>query len=783
MQGLRSVLMRMLKKCRCFVKNNSIMLSAIIVYTSIFSTITILKYRAFLTSFYDLGIANQAFWTTVFEHKLFYETGDLAFNPSGSLLGTHPSFFLFLLIPFYAIYPNPENLLIIQSIIIALGALPIYWTAKMYFDEKLATIIGVFYLSYPPLHYVNLGDFHMEPFACTLLLFAIYYLESGKWIKFLVSVFLAMITIEFVPLIVISMVFYGFILYTKHNYKEEKKALKFLGLTALIAALYFPLALRVKAILNPYTSGIPSHWQRVLQAPEDIPKFLVENPDKKISYFIAFFAPLAFIPLLAPTPLVMTLPWFFASFLSNNPLHYWIFAHYNSFVIPFVFIALVKAIKKLSNDRRDLVKKVSSLILIALILFGSYLPFSTSSPWNYQLPIQTERTKLLHEVLALIPPNASVLTQNDIGSHVTSRSNAYISIPEYLKDNVSIDYVLVDVNSGWFEWIPGFPESKLMSPGEFAEEALNSGKYGIVASAEGILLLKRGYKDEPAIFKPYVAEFNYNTLRVGDVGQVIDDESSVSGKVIYHSAKQGSGCIWYGPYITLPPGVYEATFTLKVNSKFKPEDRLLTLDVSSQVGKIILSKKYVYGTHVDAPGRWVNVTLIFGVNDFSQQIEFRGSTDGIYAILLDRIIVKQLSPLPSTIREISIRVDELSITNIATRTGNVISHSNGSGVLWYGPYVDLPKGKYTVIFWLRLDSPYSGDLIKLDIAANSGHTVLTDTILNSLNFTNVGSWQQFRLALSINEDLKRVEFRGVYVWKDAPISLLLIEMIPDVRDV
>ena len=94
------------------------------------STITILKHNAFLTSGFDLGIFNQAFSTTLFDGKLFYETADLSFNPGGSFFGVHFSPILFLLLPFYAIYPSVENLLVMQTVILALGAFPIYWMSR-----------------------------------------------------------------------------------------------------------------------------------------------------------------------------------------------------------------------------------------------------------------------------------------------------------------------------------------------------------------------------------------------------------------------------------------------------------------------------------------------------------------------------------------------------------------------------------------------------------------------------------------------------------------------------
>ena len=86
-------------------------------YTVIFSLFTIYKHKTFNTYAWDLGIFNQAFWTTTKLNKIFYYTAELYFVKSGSFFGVHFSPILYLLVPFYSLYPHPETLLILQSLI------------------------------------------------------------------------------------------------------------------------------------------------------------------------------------------------------------------------------------------------------------------------------------------------------------------------------------------------------------------------------------------------------------------------------------------------------------------------------------------------------------------------------------------------------------------------------------------------------------------------------------------------------------------------------------------
>jgi len=652
-----------LKETKIKIKAYRGLCSVMLTYVIVLSAVTISKHRTFLTSFYDLGIFNQAFWTTLFEHKLFYETGDLSFNPGGSFFGTHFSPILFLLLPFYAIYPSCETLLVLQTIVLAVGAMPIYWMAREKLGDRPALFISILYFVYPPLITLNLNDFHLETFTSTFLLLATYYLEHGKWTKFLLFAFLAMATLEFVPLILLFMVIYGALLQLRKKSTGQRRVLRNLGFTALTAILWFVLALKSKEFFNPHTSPIPSPWHQVLSEPNSILQILIKDLSSKIFYVISFLAPLAFIPLLAPEPLIMAIPWFGASFVSNNPLYYSIYYHYDGFVIPFVFIALIKGIKVLTLKGEDskLMKRSFVMTLLATTLFGIYLLTAPGSPWMYQLPIPTERTQLLYNVMALIPPDASILTQNDIGPHLSSRSNVYVSIPTSLLNKISVDYVLIDMNSLWFKWRPVFP-SEIISPKEFAVKALESGEYGILASAKGILLLKRGYRSDPIFFIPYIAEYDYRDLIVVN-GRVIKDVSAISDMVLYHGVDDGSGIFWYGPYVNLAPGLYEVTFTLKTNTMSKPENHVITLDVTASAGKLVLAKKDIYGVHIPSKDQWFNITLIFGLNTIAENVEFRGFVYGSCSLFLDRIIVRQLSPLPTSLTELTICAKDLTIIN------------------------------------------------------------------------------------------------------------------------
>ena len=102
-------------------KKYLIILSIIIlIYIVSFSVMSILKHYTFHSTAYDLSIAD-------YELK-HISNGEFNYinEISDELFEFHFRPINFLLVPFYWLYPHVETLLIIQSLLLGIGALPIY---------------------------------------------------------------------------------------------------------------------------------------------------------------------------------------------------------------------------------------------------------------------------------------------------------------------------------------------------------------------------------------------------------------------------------------------------------------------------------------------------------------------------------------------------------------------------------------------------------------------------------------------------------------------------------
>ncbi|MGB9762726.1 MAG: hypothetical protein ACPLW7_01750, partial [Minisyncoccia bacterium] len=162
-----------------------------------------------------------------------------------------------------------------------------------------------------------------------------------------------------------------------------------------------------------------------------------------------------------------------------------------------------------------------------------------------------------------------------------------------------------------------------------------SGKFGIMAEASGIVLLKKNYTGQIVYYDPLFENFNFNQFNLGP--------KSIQGNGYLMATNLTNTMIWYGPYTGLPPGVYNITFQIRTDNNSK--DNLLTLDVSSDKGKNILISKTINGSAFNYENRWTNISLTINLTNFYGYVEFRGYAikwNGL--IEMKNVIVKQISP-------------------------------------------------------------------------------------------------------------------------------------------
>jgi hypothetical protein len=292
------------------------------------------------------------------------------------------------------------------------------------------------------------------------------------------------------------------------------------------------------------------------------------------------------------------------------------------------------------------------MILMSLVAALAISPLGFPALTTRKIEINSH-VQTLHDVLNLIPPSASVATQNDILPHLSQREEVTLfALPDNLTaDSIDADYVLVDMKSTHFRQGPasifGSPSAALSA---LVTYGTTKKKYGILVFEDDILLLKKNYNGT-AIIKPFEDSFNYETLQVDSARAYIGfDPSSRSGQVIIydlnHFSIDNDRNVWFGPYVYLfgePDNTgwnYSATFRMKT----KTENTLFVIDAFSLDEPSSIVCRNITSSDFKSMNEWQDFTIFFAVKG-PQKWEFRGwaYTNNTY-VALDYIDVKQIVP-------------------------------------------------------------------------------------------------------------------------------------------
>jgi len=674
-------------------KNYRTALKLSLVYSIAFSIFTCLRHEMFMTRAYDLGIFMQALWTTLFAGKFFYETPDLGISTTGSFFGVHFSPIIFILLPLYYIFPHAYTLLVLQSFLLGFAAIPLYKLGKKVLgNDDMALAFVAVYLIYPPILAANLFDFHLEAFFPVLFFYAFYFLEEEKFGKFYLTLLIALTVLDFASAILVlftsfyaSFIKYG--RYIRRGLFANRKIRKHFFINILIMVFtvaYFELAIKLISMLGTKPFSQTLNWPDLgsniyeillgLLNPLKVLKALSYDFVTKISWLIVILLPLLFTPIFAPFELFLGLPWIAVALLSRYPPYYQLGWQYGAIYTPFLFYAAIHGFKNVIENKitslvdRVFGEKFPSLMeilhfykglnkkkfvgtAIALVILSTAIGLSlrsysfylyTGTAYADFLPIPNQHASYLKRILSLIPSNASVLAQNNIFPHVAHRENAYVWIPPNL--TYLVDFAIGDVQH---------PEFYMLIPNydfrydEIFHSLLTSGKYGVYAAADGIVLLKRNYVDAPIFYIPIERTFDHRNLRY-HFANLEKKPDSISELVLAFYEKRKGAILWFGPYTGLPAGKYLLTLRLKVvaHGNIRAVDPVLRIDVYGFISGTSFLRKTIYYIEVKS-GDWLNISLIIDIPR-ADKFEFRGFSMGKpVTIYLDLITIKQLGIYPN----------------------------------------------------------------------------------------------------------------------------------------
>lgn len=177
------------------------------VYIYEISRLALLHHYNLTTSTHDLGIYDNLFWHASHGNGLrsTLVKGD-------THLAAHFDPILILLSPIYRIRPGAQTLLVLQTVWIAAGALPLYLLVVRKLNSHWAGFALVLsYLAHPGIQGANLYDFHSLSLAIPLLLTAVLLLEIGALKSYAVTLAALLLVREDMSLLTAALGLYALV--------------------------------------------------------------------------------------------------------------------------------------------------------------------------------------------------------------------------------------------------------------------------------------------------------------------------------------------------------------------------------------------------------------------------------------------------------------------------------------------------------------------------------------------------------------------------------------------
>jgi uncharacterized membrane protein len=404
-------------------------------YAAYMSFYTIQRHHMLGTAGFDLGIFDNLMFNALHGNP-FRSTVAV---PNGSYLSNHAEYGMYLFVPIYALWPNAETLLVMQSTMIGLAAWPLYLFCSTQLSRWAAAALACAYLFFAPLHGPNFYDFHWMPMAMFFFHWLFYAIAKRKalWVGVLCAVICSMREDAAFGLIAAGL----FLIATKYWVRAG-------AWLTLVSTLWFLL---VKFVIMPWAGpwwfadiykdlvaqgehGYGSIVRTILINPNYFLKTLLTEP--KLVYTLHMFAPLVFLPLRLPVLALLMLPGFFVTLMTTGyaPTVSITF-QYTTTWIPFLFAAAAIAVRQRTfalgvPGRRSSILALCLGVLCHSYVFGAILQHETfvggfSRVFFYMSPGEKQRYADLKAIAARIPPGASVAASELEIPHVSSRLDAY----------------------------------------------------------------------------------------------------------------------------------------------------------------------------------------------------------------------------------------------------------------------------------------------------------------------------------------------------------------------
>lgn len=432
------------------------------------SEFAITNHQALHTRTTDLGYYDNIFYQSLHGRPL-----GCSFVKGGNHISAHFDPILVLLSPLYALYPRAEMLLVLQSVWLGAGVVPVYLMGRsMLKKRRYGLMLGLIYVLYPAMHGANLYEFHSLTLITPLVLWLLYFLEHRHFKSYAITLVLLLLCREDVPLLATFVGFYAII-------SGKRKFVRVGYLTVLFCVAYYIFVktqvMPASGVLNtgskegysyeyyfrdliPHHKGVRGLVLTLISNPMKVLDFSLGD-EQKIQYLLTLFVPLGFMPFLAKRARLMMLYGLLVALLASRKPVYKPHFQYSCMIFPIAFAIAPMGLRRLLDEpRTERFGFHRERLLAGVMAFMVTTAFFVS--WKYGViwknttfrggfstvarpPLAqkyVEQYAKVREMVEMIPPGASVTTTNKLGPHVSNRREVY-----FYRQKERTHYVFVDL--------------------------------------------------------------------------------------------------------------------------------------------------------------------------------------------------------------------------------------------------------------------------------------------------------------------------------------------------
>ena len=401
------------------------------------------------TAIYDLGIYDNAVWQTAHGHFL-----DCTFVKGGNHVSAHFDPIIGVVALIYRLYMHAETLLVLQTVWLASGAIPLFLLARRRLkNEWFGALMALVYLMAPALHGVNMFDFHSLALIVPNIMWAVYLLDTDGFKRYWVVIVALLLTREDISLICCFIGAYAILS------GRTRTGLATIGLS--LVYLYVA-KVHVMASTDLLMASDNSSYSYAYYYADMIPHkkegtrglivTAVTNPlyaaqvafkEEKLLYFLHLLLPLLCLPFAAGRKLILSVYGLLFIGLASRKHVFSLHFQYSALLLPMLFAGLPDGfarvtdgprMKALGLERARLAWTLMAGMLVATLVtsvkYGVIFPnASFKAGWNRLTRIPTaemrEKYARVREIVEFIGPDAAVSMTSAVGPHLSNRRKAY----------------------------------------------------------------------------------------------------------------------------------------------------------------------------------------------------------------------------------------------------------------------------------------------------------------------------------------------------------------------